>query len=109
MAAVRILCAVLSLVLLNGCTGTLVRLVQQGDYLHQAADEYVRDVHDMRRWIRQECRASLQRQINELRKGEDEQGLRAVLARNYPPLVTFDVLADARDDPTGILSKPPCR
>ena len=41
---------------LTGCAETAARFVQQGVYLHEAADAYVREVHAFRQWIRTECK-----------------------------------------------------
>lgn len=103
----RVLCIILFGLLLSGCAETAARFVQEGAYLHETADRYVREVHEFRQWIRQECRASLVREIEALRQAGDEEALRAMLAEHYPGLVTIDVLKEARDDPTGILSRAP--
>ena len=102
-------CLVLGLVLalLGGCAETAARFFQQGVYLHEAAAAYVREVHAFRQWVRVECKASLVREIDTLKDAGDEPALRALLTKNYPGLVTFDIIDAARDDPTGILAAAP--
>ena len=103
----RYVLVILASLLLGGCAESLARLVTDATYLHEAASAYVREVHGTRQFIRQECRASLVREIEGLKRAGDEEALRKMLAENYPALVTIDVLKAARDDPAGILSKAP--
>jgi hypothetical protein len=75
--------------------------------LYEAARAYTVEVHDLRRFIRAECRASLVREIDDLVEAGDEAALRAMLASNYPGLVTVDIIAEARADPGGVLAHAP--
>ena len=101
----RYVLLVLAPLLLGGCVGTefLARAITDATYLHVRAGEYVRDVHNLRRLIRQECEASLIREIEALKRADDEPALRKMLAENYPPLVTVGMFKSSE----GILSDAP--
>ncbi|KKK87560.1 hypothetical protein LCGC14_2752030 [marine sediment metagenome] len=86
--------------------GLTVSSCQDAAYLHQASRNFVIERHTFRQWIRAECRASLVRDLEKLQKEGNESGVRALLAANYPGLVTFDIIDAARQDLTGTLSKP---
>ena len=103
----RYVLLILAPLLLGGCAEGLARLVTDASYLHETASAYVRETHNLRQWIRSECRASLVREIEALKRAGDEPALREMLAENYPGLVTIDVLKSARDDPAGILAQAP--
>ena len=92
---------------LGGCMGGdfLARAYIDAAYLQITASDYVREVHALRQMIRQECEASLLRSIHELRDANDEEGLRKLLAKSYPDLVTVGMFKAARDDQESILSK----
>ena len=90
---------------LGGCAETGARLLTDATYLHESASAYVREIHDLRRFVRAECRASMVREIDSLREEGDETVLRRMLAANYPGLVTVDIITG--DDLTGVLSSPP--
>ncbi len=99
--------AITSGLLLTSCTGFAVRALTDITYLHEAAGDYVREIHGVRQFIRQECKASLVREIDTLKQNGDEKALRELLAKNYPGLVTVDIVSQARENPEGILSKAP--
>ena len=92
---------------LTGCAETAARAIADGTYLQIAAGNYVRDVHAFRKWIRDQCQASLVREIDGIRKTGTEADLRALLEANYPKLVTMDILEAVKDDFDGMLSVPP--
>ena len=95
-------------VLLGGCAETLARVTTDAAYLHEAASEYVREQHQARQNIRQECRSSVAREIQQLIEAGDEPALRAMLRSVYPPLVTMDIVNAALDDSgASVLSEPP--
>lgn len=95
---------ILAPLLLGGCaTEFFARAITDATYLHVRAGEYVRGVHDLRQFIREECQASLVREIEDLKRAGDEAGLRKMLAENYPPLVTVGMFKSSE----GILSKAP--
>ncbi len=95
-------------VLLGGCAETLARVTTDAAYLHEAASEYVREQHQARQNIRQECRASVAREIQQLIEAGDEPALREMLRSAYPPLVTMDIIGRAMDnDGNTFLSEPP--
>ena len=96
------------LLALGACAETAARGIADATYLHQAAGDYVREVHGFRRFIREKCRESLVREIDTLRGVGDEAALRKMLAGHYPRLVTIDILvAAAEKDGKNILSKAP--
>ncbi len=103
----RFLAAALALLLLGGCGNAMARFVQQGEFLHRAADDYVRMNVALRVWIRAECEASIERELAQLVEAGDEFAVRAFLTGAYPPLVTFDIIDKIDDGPTGILATPP--
>ena len=76
---------------LSGCVGLAATLLGDANALHQAGRDYVLENHDLRRFIRAECKASLVRQIEALRNDGDEAALREMLAKNYPDLVSIDL------------------
>ncbi len=96
------------LLLLGGCAETVARVAVDAAYLHDAASDYVREQHQARQAIREACRASVARELQQLIEAGDEHALRAVLRRAYPPLVTMDIIDSALEDSAaGILSEPP--
>ena len=93
--------------LLGGCAEWAARWVVDSAALYESGRAYVQEIHDQRRFIRSACRASLVREIDNLIVADDEAALRKVLASNYPPLVSLGLIAEARDDPGGLLSHVP--
>ncbi len=90
--------------LLTGCAETVAKLAVDASYLHDTASNYVREVHSFRQFIRAECKASLVREIDQVRQERDEAALREVLRRHYPGLVSVDLFMNLRDDPNSILA-----
>ena len=105
----RYVLVILAPLLLGGCIGPefLARLMTDAAYLQVTASEYVREVHDLRQFIRQECRASLMREVDKLKLTGDETALREVLAGSYPDLVTVGLYKAARGDQEGVLARAP--
>ena len=101
----RYVLLILAPLLLGGCVSTefLARAITDATYLHVRAGEYVRGVHDLREFIREECQASLVREVEALKRAGDESALRKMLAESYPPLVTVGMFKSSE----GILSKAP--
>ena len=93
--------------LLTGCGETLARLTVDVTYLHEAAGNYVREIHGFRQFIRAECKASLVREIDTVRQEGDEAALRALLSRNYPGLVSLEVIAQAQEGASAVLATAP--
>lgn len=100
----RYLVLILTAVLLSGCVAAASRAVTEAGYVAGAASDYVREAHDLRRWIRQQCFDLLKTEIRQL--GEDTKRIRELLIASYPPLVTTDILRAAKDDRQSILSRP---
>jgi len=92
--------------LLGGCAGQAAKAIAFGTYLEDSAISYVKETHDLRKFVREECRASLVREIEELRQSGSEQDLRVMLASIYPKLVTIEIVTTARDNPGNLLSRP---
>ena len=92
---------------LGGCAEFLARAMMDATYLQVTASEYVREVHGLRQFIRQECRASLMREVDKLKLTGDEEALREVLAKSYPGLVTVKLYKTARGDQESVLSRAP--
>ena len=100
---------ILAPLLLGGCVGGefLARALTDAAYLQGVAGEYTREIHALRQLIRQECKASLMREVETLRKAGDEAALRELLAKSYPDLVTVGVVKAAGGDGEGALSRAP--
>ena len=104
----RIITTILVALLLGGCADWYARAVMSAATVYQDGVDYRAENNADRRWIRAQCRSSLERQIERAEKNEDtEDSIREVLLTHYPGLVSLDAIADARDDPTGILSHAP--
>ena len=93
--------------LLGGCAEWAARWAVDSAALYESGRAYVEEVHQLRQFIRSECKASLVREIDALVEVGDEPALRAMLASNYPGLVTVDTIAEVRADPGGILATAP--
>lgn len=93
--------------LLGGCAEWLARASIDSAALYEAGRSYVEEIHDLRRFIRSACRASMVREIDNLIEAGDETALREMLAEHYPRLVTVDTIAEVRADPGGILAHAP--
>ncbi len=100
---------ILCIFILTACTGTIAKFKTEADYLHEAGDQYVRWVHDFRRWIREECKASVTREVETKKNDENitEYDIRKFLREVHPKLVTFDIIDQAKKDPSKILAYPP--
>ena len=98
--------------LLTGCAEWAARAVTNADYLADSAEAYVSENHNDRRWVRETCRASLRAEIAELQKEGKHAEIRDLLARQYPPLVTFDLLDQVQNGealPFSSINRPwPC-
>ena len=77
---------------LSGCVEAISRLAVEGAYLADSTSAYVREVHDLRRWIREQCFDLLKIEIRAL--GDDTGKIRQLLIDSYPPLVTVGVVRD---------------
>ncbi len=93
--------------LLGGCADWAARWIVDSAALYESGRAYVVEIHDQRRFIRAACRASLVREIDKMIKADDESALREMLARNYPDLVTVDIIKKARADQGGVLAHAP--
>ncbi len=102
----RIIATVLAAALsLGGCADWYARAVVSAATVYQDGVDYRAENNADRRWVRAQCRSSLERQIEKSKKNaESEASIRKVLLEHYPGIVSLDALDDARDDPTGILS-----
>ena len=103
----RLLPVVLLPLLLGGCAEWVARWMDDLAYLHYSGRAYVMETHDLRRWIRTECRASLVREIEQAKLDGDEASIRTLLAGHYPGLVTLDAIRAARGDKANVLAQAP--
>lgn len=97
--------------LLGGCAEFAARAVGNAAYLAESSEDYVREVHDDRRWIRERCRELVREQINALIGEGKYDEARQLLANQYPSLVTFQLIndLDSDDGPLNPLNEPwPC-
>lgn len=83
--------------LLTGCAEYMARAVTNADYLADSAEAYVSENHNDRRWVRETCRAALRAEVAELQKEGKHAEIRALLARQYPSLVTVDLIDQVQD------------
>ncbi len=104
---IRYILPFVALLALGGCETYIARAMMDAAYLQEAASSYVREVHALRQWIREECLASLVRETESLKRAGGEVALRKMLAESYPSLVTAGVVKSARDDQAGILAQAP--
>jgi len=81
--------------------------MEDAAYLHASGRAFVIESHDLRRFIRAECRASLVRQIEQMKNDGNEEALRKMLASHYPGLVTLNAIRAAREDTADVLAKAP--
>ena len=86
-----ILAASVSLFLLTGCVGWAARGIVNAEYLATAAENFVKEQHKNRQWIRTECRESLTREIDNLKQTGDEAAVRELLNKHYPDLVVVEL------------------
>ena len=96
---------------LTGCVEWAARAVKDADYVADRTEAYVKENHADRIWIREACRQSLRFEIAELQREGDHAAVRALLAKQYPPLITVDLIQDVLDGeaPFSSLSQPwPC-
>ncbi len=104
----RIITTVLMALLLGGCADWYARAVMSAATVYQDGVDYRAENNADRRWIRAQCRSSLERQTERIKRDAGtEEDIRGILLAHYPGLVSLDAIADARDDPTGILSHAP--
>ncbi len=102
---------VISALLLTGCAEWMARMVTNADTLADRTTAYVRESHEDRIWVRATCRQSLRFEIAELQREGNHAAVRALLAKQYPPLITLDVIQGVLDGevPVGTLNRPwPC-
>lgn len=88
--------------LLSGCAQVAAEALADAAALHAAARARVHENFEYRRMIRAACMDSVKREID---KAGSETEKRQLLARAYPPLITFAVAKAAGEDPTSIGSK----
>lgn len=82
--------------LLVGCADWAAYGVTEANYLRDSTSSYVHEVHDFRRWVREECRDMLQNEITQLQQNGQFAEARNVLIDSYPSLVTVDLIRDAQ-------------
>ncbi len=88
---------------LGGCETLVASAITDVTTLHERARAYAGDIYGLRRFIRQECRASLVREIEALKREGNESALRELLASQYPDLVTVGIFKSSE----GILAQAP--
>ncbi len=104
---VRLVLAALLLLLFGGCGDILARAVVDAAYLHEAASDRVREQHERRKYIRQECYASVDRDILRMIEEKKEVEVRRLLREAYPPLITTAIIDRALEGRSDILTGPP--
>ena len=102
---------ILLALLLTGCAEWMARTIKNADTLADRTEAYVRESHEDRIWVREMCRQSLRFEIAELQRKGDHAAVRALLSKQYPPLITLDIITAVLDGevPVGTLNRPwPC-
>lgn len=86
---IRLIPVLLGVILLGGlggCAGDIAGMMTDARSLQERARVAIGKNLDFRAWIRDECQASVKREIHEKIKDGDEEGARELLAEAYPPL-----------------------
>lgn len=100
--------AALLILFLAGCAPNLAGLAASGTKFQQAADAYVFENIDARKWVRAECREILNAEVTALKVAGEYEKARQLLRDSYPPLVTLGMIADAeKAGVAGVLAEPP--
>lgn len=98
--------AIASTLFAGGCIEAGAIAIDDARALHESAKGYVKDNHDLRRRVREECREILILEVDMLKALGEYDKARERLAANYPELVTIDIVKAALDDETAPLSEP---
>ena len=93
-----ILPVLISLFLLTGCIEWAARGIMNAEYLATAAENFVREQHETRQWIRVECSDSLKREMDILKQTGDEAAIRELLGSHYPDLVSVELVKAFQSD-----------
>lgn len=86
-----ILATSVSLFLLTGCVEWAARGIMNAEYLATAAENFVKEQHRTRQWVRAECLESLVREIDDLKQTGNEAAVRELLGSHYPDLVIVEL------------------
>ena len=88
------------LLTLPGCAGFGAEMYADAMELRGEAREYIRENHEVRRWVRAECLASIRREIEAYKKDSvvAEMQIRRLLKEIYPDLVTIDLARRAQTE-----------
>ena len=100
----RVIASVILSLFLFGCAEVSARAIQEAAYLARVADDYVKEQHETRQWIRGECKASLVRQVEDLKRTGDEIAVRALLSKYYPAPITIALITKIRNAPNSLLT-----
>ena len=78
--------------------------------IYMDAVNFRNEVVEFRKFIRRECKESLDRSIEKIKQSDDteediEEKLRKYLAKYYVQPVTIELIKEIQDNPNGILSK----
>ena len=105
----RILPVILAALLLGGCAEIGARWLADSAYLYQVGRDRLVGNHDLRRNLRRLIWESIIRDSERVKEGKPmaEVPYRAMLCKNYPNLVTVDLIKSARKSATDVLVKAP--
>lgn len=96
------------MLLTSSCVGVGARLIVDAEELHQAIRDYAHENKAQRIWVRNECRKSVNIQMDKAREEEGELAVQKILRDNYPSLVTMDILNSSLENGNvDFLSTPP--
>lgn len=104
----RILSLLLVLTMMSGCAGFTAQAIVDATELHQAVRDYAHENKNQRIWVRNECRKSVNIQMEKAREEKGELAVQQILRDNYPRLITIDILnSSLNKGEIDILSTPP--
>lgn len=94
------------IVLLGGCVESGARAIGAATYTADKLSDYVRETHDLRLWVRSECREILEDEVKALVAKGETKAARELLRANYPELVTVNILQSISEEGSSPLSEP---
>ncbi len=106
----RFLIIIVCIFSLSGCIQWVAQVAVDANVIYTDAVNLRNEVVEFRKFIRRECKASLVRSIEKIKRSDDteediEEKLRQYLAKYYVQPITLAVIKEIKNDPEGVLSK----
>jgi len=100
----------ISILFLNGCGQWVAELMVDSNAIYMDAVNLRNEVVEFRKFIRRECKESLERSIEKIKQSDDteednEEKLRQYLAKYYVQPITIALIKEMLDDPNSVLTK----